>query len=348
MEVKESQTGMLDLLLRPGFCVKENKITEVNRAAQGLLITPGTDVRTLLATGTEEYETFSGGCLYLKLALISQGCGATVIRNQEQDVFILDQETDAGELQALALAARQLRDPLTSVMIAAHRLDAQCPEQAARLNRGLYQLLRIIGNMSDAGRYTLSSRQELQDIDALFAEIFDKALALVAHTGITMTYQGLSQELLCLCDGEQLERAALNLISNAVKFTPAGGSIEVSLHRTGRMLQLRIQDSGSGIAEQLRSSVFSRYLRQPGIEDSRCGLGLGMVLVRSAAANHGGTVFIDQPKDRGTRVTMTLAIRQSQPGTLHSPVIRVDYTGEQDHGLIELSDSLPIGLYETD
>ena len=112
------------------------------------------------------------------------------------------------------------------------------------------------------------------------------------------------------------------------------------------MLQLQIQDSGSGIAQQIRSSLFHRYLRQPGIEDSRWGLGLGMVLIRSAAANHGGTVLIDSPSGTGTRVTMTLSIRQPQEATLRSPILRVDYAGERDHALIELSDCLPAQLYE--
>ena len=112
------------------------------------------------------------------------------------------------------------------------------------------------------------------------------------------------------------------------------------------MLRLSICDRGSGISQNLLGSVFSRYLRQPCIEDSRYGLGLGMVLVRSAAANHGGAVLIDQPEGCGTRVTMTMAIRQNTAGVLRSPVIRVDYAGEQDHALIELSDCLPASLYE--
>lgn len=350
MEVNKDIFGMLDLMVRPGFCVKENKIEKVNSAAQALLIVPGTDVRTLLMTGQEEYESFEGGCLYLKLSLSSRGCGASVTKVDGCDVFVLDQESDDGELRAMALAARELREPLTSVMISADRLfplaDPSANEQAARLNRGLHQLLRIIGNMSDAGRCIVSSRQETRDIGALFGEVFEKAQTLVGHAGIGLTWQGLSEEVLCLADAEQLERAVLNILSNAVKFTPRGGTIDVSLTRRGKMLRLSVLDSGSGIAENVLSSVFSRYLRQPGIEDSRYGIGLGMVMIRSAAANHGGTVLIDQPAGKGTRITMTLAIRQNLDGVLRSPVMRVDYAGERDHGLIELADCLPVSVYE--
>lgn len=350
MKEKINGFGMLDLMIRPGFSVKENRIEKVNPAAEALLLTPGTDVRTLLLTGQEEYAAFEGGCLYLKLALSSKGCGATVTKVDGCDVFVLDQESDDGELRCLALAARELREPLTSVMIATERLfprsDPNTQEQAARLNRGLHQLLRIIGNMSDAGHCAVSSCQETRDIGAVFAEIFAKAQTLVEHTGIKLTYQGLTEEVLCLADSEQLERSVLNILSNAVKFTPKDSTIEATLSRCGRMLRLSVLDSGSGIAEGILSSVFSRYLRQPGIEDSRHGIGLGMVLIRSTAANHGGTVLIDQPAGRGTRITMTMEIRQNTGGLLRSPILRVDYAGERDHGLIELSDCLPIHVYE--
>ena len=61
---------------------------------------------------------------------------------------------------------------------------------------------------------------------------------------------------------------------------------------------------------------------------------------------HGGTVLIDHPEGAGTRITMTLAIRQAPPGNLRSPRLRIDYAGERDHGLVELADVLPASLYE--
>ena len=348
MEVKKDPFGLLDLMIRPGFCVKDNRITYVNAAAQALLLSPGDDVLPLLLTGREEYAEFSEGCLYLKLALTKEGCGAAVVATEAGHLFLLDMEPDNGQLRSLALAARELREPLTGLMISAQQLmaDAEDRDQAARLNRSLHRLLRIVGNMSDAGHSTSHTRQETRDIPALLAEVFEKARTLADQAGLTLCYQGLDQEIMGLVDAQQLERAVLNILSNALKFTPKGGHIDAKLTRRGHMLSLSITDSGSGIAENIRSSVFSRYLRQPGIEDSRYGLGLGLVLVRSAAANHGGAVLIDHPAGKGTRVTLTLSVRQSTEGTLRSPILQVDYTGEQDHGLLELADCLPWESYK--
>lgn len=354
MEENKETIGMLDLMIRPVFCVKDQKIVKVNPAAEGLLLTVGTDISSLLQTGIEEYAAFESGCLYLMLNVGGQSLGASVTRIDGQDVFVLEQDADQAELRSMALAARELREPLNNVMITADRLfpmsaleeDEETRQQVARLNRGLFQMLRILGNMSDAGRSCTVSRQETREISGLFHEIFEKAESLIAHTGLKLRYEGLPETVYALADAEQLERALLNILSNAIKFTPKGGTIEAKLTRKGRFLRLSVQDSGSGIAESVRGSVFSRYLRQPALEDGRFGIGLGMVLIRSAAANHGGAVLIDQPEGKGTRITMTLAIRQSADNVLRSPVMRVDYAGERDHALLELSDCLPVNLYQ--
>ena len=356
MEERLDALGMLDLMVRPGFCVKDNVIVKANQAALSLMLTPGSTICDLLHTGKNEYAAFQDGCLYLTLQLGSECWGASVTHAGEYHVFLLEQESDQAELQAMALAARELREPLTKVMTTADQLfpmaalqdDPITREQVARMNRGLLQMLRVIGNMSDAGRYCEGRAvcMETRDITMLMQEIFDHSRDLISHAGMQLSFRNLDTPVDCLIDSEKLERAVLNILSNAIKFTPKGGTIDCSLTRRGNMLSLQVQDSGSGIPDAIRGQIHSRYQRQPGIEEGRFGIGLGMVLIRAAATAHGGTVLIDHPEGSGTRITMTLAIRKAQSGSLRSHVLRVDYSGERDHGLVELSESLPPSLYE--
>lgn len=346
MEKNKELRDWLNLLIRPGFYVEEGRITQVNAAAQGLLLEPGMDIAPLITSGLESYQNFQTGCLYVQLTLSGMAFHGCVTKDQAADVFILDADAGDTALQALSLAARELRSPLSAVM---HGVQAMCEEnnpQAAVLNRGLYQLLRLVGNMSDAGRSPGNARMETSDLTAFFDELFEKAAVFAQAAGIRMEYQGLSKPLLCLADRELLERAVLNLLSNAFKFTPKGGIVRVTLFTGGTSLRLSVWDSGPGIAQEIQGNLFSRYLRQPGIEDSRFGLGLGMVLVRSAAAAHGGAVLIDQPEGWGTRVTLTIALRREKAEVLRSPIMRIDYAGERDHALTELSDCLPVSLYK--
>lgn len=350
MEFRNDLPGWLNRFSCPAFSVKENIITACNHSAEALLLQPGMDVRELLMTGAEEYAAFREGCLYLKLKLSSKGCGASVSKAGDSDLFLLDQEPEDADLRSLALAARELRSPLSNLMIAAdglkHRAsdDPELREQLARLNRSLHQMHRLVNNMSDAGRSDLLTPMGMHDLNRLFYDIFEKIRTQLETTRITVTYEGLSQSVCGLANEGQLERAVLNIVSNAMKFMPEGGAIHASLTRQQNMLHLSIQDSGSGIAENVLMNVFTRYQRQPGIEDSRYGIGLGMVLIRSAAADHGGTVLIDFPEHKGTRITMTMAIRQDAP-VLRTPVIAPSADNYRQV-LTELSDCLPWECYQ--
>lgn len=347
--------AMVDHLPQPAFCVAEGIIVKVNPAAAARMIEPGTAVSGLLQTGQEEYAEFEGGCLSLTLSLSGQSLGASITRKTGFDLFLLEPDADCGELQALSLAARELRGPLAGIIASADRLfsmadqeDERTRDQIAQLNRGLFQIHRLIGNMSDAVRYSTEQnpRQEVRDVVAVLREVLEKAAHLAEHAGIRLECELPAEPVYSLVDAEKLERAVLNIISNALKFTPGGQSIQAALTRRGSRLYLTVQDSGCGIPEQLRGDIFSRYSREPGLEDGRFGIGLGFVLIRSTAALHGGTVLVDHPEGSGTRITMTMAVRTGKGEQLRSPVLKVDYAGELDHGLLEFSDILPTGLYD--
>lgn len=346
---------MVDHLDHPAFCVRDGIIIKVNPAGAAQMIEPGTAVSDILQTGQEEYSEFRSGCLYLTLCLCGEPTGASVTAKNGFHLFILEPESEQSELRTLALAARELRDPLSGIMFATDRLlpgilqeNEENRELIAGINRALFQLHRLVNNMSDASHFCIDSgaRQEVRDIRGIVCETVTKAQNLAEATGIHMTFDAYPEPVFGLVDEAKLERAILNIISNAVKFTPGGGTVHVSLSRRNNKLYLRIQDSGCGIAEPLRGSIFSRYTRELGLEDGRHGVGLGMVIIRSTAALHGGTVLVDHPGEAGTRITMTIAIRESSGNALRSPVLKVDYAGERDHGLLELADVLPTSLYD--
>ncbi len=354
MENASDAIQMLDLLVRPAFCVRDGVIIKTNAAAQSRLVSTGQEVAPLLLTGQEEYAAFDGGCLYLTLTLEGAPCGASVTRHGDADVFVLEPDADQAELRAMALAAQELREPLATIMTVTDALFPTLAEgggldaQAARINRGLFRLLRVVSNMSDAARFSSerAGHMETRDVAQILDEVFAKAGDLMERAGMTLRYTGISRRVYCLVDGDRLERAVYNLLSNAMKFTPKGGLVEAKLQQKGDKLYLSVQDNGQGVPEELQGTVFSRYQRQPGLEDGRYGIGLGMVLVRTAAACHGGTVLMEQLAQGGVRFTMTIAIRQSRDATLRSPLLRVDYAGERDHALMELSDALPSQIYK--
>ena len=341
--------GWLNRYSCPAFIVKENLITACNQPATALLLETGMDIRNFLMTGSEEYANFQNGCLYLKLKFSAKGCGASVTREADGDLFLLDQEPEEKDLRSLSLAARELRSPLSNLIIAAEALkkasgDPDLLEQIARLNRSLHQMHRLINNMSDAGKTSLTSDFGIHDWNRLFHDIFEKISIQLEGTKFSLTFDGPNQSIYALANPVQLERAVLNIVSNAMKFMPEGGIIHADLIRNHNTLQLRIQDSGNGIPENILGNVFTRYQRQPGIEDNRYGIGLGMVLIRNAASDHGGTVLIDSPDGQGTRITMTFSIRQDT-SLLKTPVL-APIVSNSPQILMELSEVLPWEFYQ--
>lgn len=338
MEEQRYTPELLSRIPQPGFLVCDNTIRSVNQAAEAMLLSPGQDFSALLHTGEEEYVAFQDGQLSLTLSIGGQLCNAVVTRLEDTDLVLVDQPEDLEEFRSMALIAMELRKPLMQAITSTREQPAN-----SKINQSLMQMLRLVSNLSDISRYSQSCRMETRDVDAFLLELFEKAQT-IAGSNITLSFEGMHQPVFSLIDPEQLERAVWNILSNCVKFMPQGGTIQARLNRQGRFLRLTVEDSGSGIAENVRGSLFQRYLRQPGIEDSRYGLGLGLALIRKAAANHGGTVLISS-WDGGTRITMTLALRQNEETTLRSPLLRPDYTGGWDHGLVELSDCLNPDVY---
>lgn len=350
--MEHDKQNLLEMIDRPAFAVRDGIITSCNQMAKNRQIPEGQPVAQLLQTDSNSYSEFRGGILYLTVQIGWTSCGATVVRQEEEDLFLLDRDADQTQLQALSLAAQQLRVPLSDVMTLADQLFPDLQEdiqkqRASQMNRALFQLMRLISNMADAERYTGPDAPccENTELCSFFREIIEKAETSLEKTSVTVHFTCPEAPIFTIVDRERMERAVYNLLSNAVKFSEPGAKVEVKLTCNGKMACLTVEDHGSGIAPHVKGSLFHRYMREPAIEDSRFGLGLGMTLVRSVAAAHGGTVLLEETD--GTRVAMTMAIRKELPGTLRSPKLRIgDYAGGRDLGLLEFSETLPASAYE--
>lgn len=351
----QDKQNYLEMIDRPVFVVKDGIICQVNQLAASRQIHVGDPIEPMLEEHAQTYHRFQGEYLYLTLKIGLGDCGASVIRQEDADVFLLDREVEEEQLQILALAGQQLRMPLSNVMIMAETLLPELQEKpetkafAAQLNKGLFQLLRIVSNMADGAYYQAGKLRNPETTECMrfLSEIVEKAQTMLADSSVRIRYDGLREQVCSVIDRQQTQRAILNLISNAVKFSPAGGCVLIHASVSGKYLQFTVENQGDGINAQIMSSLFQRYQREPAVEDSRHGLGLGLMMIRSVAAAHGGTVLVEQ--HQGTRVTMTMAIRTDTHTDLRTPAMRIgDYLGGRDSALVELSEILPGSAFETE
>jgi signal transduction histidine kinase len=347
MEHDNLTLSLLELIERPAFCIQNGTVVYANRSAQQSQILPGTTSDTLFPKGDTAYQQYTGGQLSLTVLAAGIPCKAQLTRNGGYDIFILDGNTP--ELRAIALTAQHLRNPLSTVMTVADQLSAENPEQVVQLShlqRGLHQLHRLVCNMSDSYRYqhTDALRMEMTDISGVINAAMEAVDTQLGSCGIRLNYTGLNKAVIGIADREMLERAVYNLVSNAAKFMTDNSTLTARLSLNSNVLSFTVQNQTQSI-----SNPFSLYIREPGAEDARRGIGLGMELVRAVAASHGGTVLVDQPDDNSFRVTMTISVTTDTVNavrdTIHLPLS--NYAGERNRSLLEFSEILPADAYKS-
>jgi signal transduction histidine kinase len=123
----------------------------------------------------------------------------------------------------------------------------------------------------------------------------------------------------CLGDADLLKQAVLILLDNSVKFTPAGGEIELALARRGKRWVCSVTDSGAGISDAAQARIFERFYREIRAGDE-AGAGLGLPIAKSIVESHGGTLALVE--SRPGRTTFEIAIpilaRETMPDGVHA------------------------------
>ncbi|HEX6900909.1 MAG TPA: ATP-binding protein [Thermoanaerobaculia bacterium] len=220
--------------------------------------------------------------------------------------------------QFLATLSHELRTPLNAILGWAQLLRNRRADEAA-LVRGLEAIERnarsqtqLIEDLLDVSRIATGRlRLELRPVEP--AEVIEAALSAVLPSaeakGIRIE-SSLAAVGPVLGDPARLQQILVNVLSNAVKFTPSGGLVEVTLAAEEGRAVVRVRDTGQGIAPEFLPHVFDSF-RQGDASTTRRqgGLGLGLAIVRQLVALHGGTATADSPgADQGATFTLTFPL----------------------------------------
>lgn len=249
-------------------------------------------------------------------------------------------------------AAVQLRAALSNLHLAAVQLapaearehDPALDQKAALLDQSYYRLLRLVNSMSSAAWLANSDPLPLQDRDivGLVSDVCEKAGGLAPLLGLELRFACPVEHHICAVSPDVLELAVYQLLSNAFKFTPAGGFVTVELRVKNHQVLLSVADTGQGIPEERLSTLFDRYLHGSRPDAPSHGLGLGLPLCRRAAEGHGGTLMAESRVGEGSRFTLSLPDRRVGGGVSDIPF---DYAGGFNRTLMNLADALPVRAF---
>lgn len=230
--------------------------------------------------------------------------------------------------------SHDLRTPLTLITASVDRVSNEgnlTPAQQTYMrlaDKNARILTRLINQILDFNRYE-KSKMPLNlcetDIRALFNDFGLGFKALAAERGIEFSIDyavpsGFSMAL----DPEKMERIIYNLLSNAFKFTPAGGSITLRAHLggDGSMLTLDVTDTGRGMSEQELNHLFERHFTSD--VANPFGSGIGLTIVQAFVELHGGTVTAHSTEGAGTTLTVTLPVRHIDSEAICRPHVETE------------------------
>jgi signal transduction histidine kinase len=181
-------------------------------------------------------------------------------------------------------------------------------------------MLGLVNSLLDIARL---ERGEMElslsplDLRALCEELAGQYALEANELGVILRWECCESLPKIDVDTEKISRVLANLLDNALKFTPAGGSIELQASLEDDSVLITIRDTGPGIPEEYRETVFERFTQVPGIAGRRRGTGLGLAFAKLAVEAHGGRIWLENGLGEGScfRLRLPLApVQQPHPG----------------------------------
>ncbi len=227
---------------------------------------------------------------------------------QEQKRFIAD-------------ASHELRTPLavlrgeTEVALQQDRATTEYQESLGLIKEEAERLSRIVEDLFMLARQPVDAPSLIRErvrLDELVADCVRAAQVLATKKGLRLNFDGTLPAITVNGDDEMLKRTLLNLLDNAVKYTPAGGEITIVLGSQNGDALIVVSDTGIGISVEDQSRIFDRFYR---VDKARSralgGAGLGLSIARWIVEGHGGSLSVESAPGRGSAFTVELPLQDS-------------------------------------
>jgi signal transduction histidine kinase len=285
------------------------------------------DLDLLMTVASHVAVAIDNARAYLELELLTK----TLERRVEERTKELKaanlrlQEHDRRRSKFLSVASHELRTPMTSIRgLVENMLDGltggltdRQGYYLRRVDHNIERLTRIVNQLLDWSRLDMG-RIELKtgpvDLVELVKDVLDSVQVAVAEKTLAVRFDHPQEVPSIQADRDKLEQVLWNLVGNAVKFTPSGGDISVTLQRGDEgMVMLCVRDTGCGIAPEELPHVFDEFSKINSAVPQSQGAQLGLYITKSLVLLHGGRIEVDSTPGKGSSFRVTLPITLSSP-----------------------------------
>ena len=272
----------------------------------------------------QEIALPDGHTLYVNVSTIRDADGEQLGRVAVMRDVTRFKELDELKSEFLATVSHDLRNPLifmrgyATMLPTIGELSDKQREYVERILEGVGQINELVGDLLDLGRIEagVGFRREPCHLIGVLIEAVDTMRAQAAAKGITLQRESTENNVTVTGDAPLLRRAVINLIDNALKYTPSGGSVTVglSVHADdedgdGKRAVIHVTDTGIGIAPQDQVRLFEKFYRIKRRDTADIpGTGLGLAIVKSIIERHGGRVWVESELNKGSTFHVLLPL----------------------------------------
>lgn len=223
--------------------------------------------------------------------------------------------------QQFQMVAHEMRTPLTAIqgsseLLVRYALDESKREQMLRLIREeserLGKMVERFLNVEKLAAGQLELRLATVELSALLQQVAERLQPTAERKRIRVLLGELMPKIAVEADADLLEFAVSNLLTNAIKYSPAGSCVTLELEAAPGQAQIHVADSGAGLSAEQQRRIFDPFYRTEEAQHSgESGFGLGLAIAREIALKHGGDLTVETQTGSGTRFTLTIPARSS-------------------------------------
>lgn len=232
--------------------------------------------------------------------------------SETQDALAQARRLQSRHVDVFGMVTHDLRSPLCIISINARCIDEatrdpEIREAAQEMGRAAGRMDRLLTDLLDVARIdsaTLRMVERPTDIVALANEVFRSYLPLFEERRLIFTLDVPPHAIIVSLDRDRIVQVLSNLLGNAMKFVPAGGTISLGLKSGAGLVEISLRDTGPGIQANVLPHVLERFCQVD--NDTRRGLGLGLYICKELVEAHGGRLWVESEFGKGTLVRFTL------------------------------------------
>lgn len=235
---------------------------------------------------------------------------------REHELVVELRALDHYKNQLIATVSHELKNPLTAVtgylelLEAAPELSATSRNAVDAMGRGAARMSRVVEDLlllSELGDPATRQARESVDLRHVVDEVVDLCALPAKHKGITLRAEVPDTPVTTPGDAAELDRVVINLVSNAVKYTPTGREVTIRLRPTGDTVALEVSDEGLGISPEDQGRLFDEFFRSSNPEAAeQPGTGLGLAIVKRIVERRGGEITVSSALGRGSTFIVVL------------------------------------------